>query len=188
MSITTGDRVRSRYKIEYCGRSTASGRYTSRTSGTARRTTRSTALRCDQYWKERPCDQGKEWASVLRTGGRPHQSLRSLNAPHSAADLLSSPLPRTTSGWSPGLGWWVKIVIVYLGCSGSEAEERPLAHKGRAPSGAHKLRMRATGVASAFLPDLPSATTKSVSRRSGWPSANYQSADAPSLRAIRREC
>ncbi len=45
-------------------------------------------------WKEDGATCAK-WASALRTRGRPHRSLRVLDVPHTAADLVSSPLPRT---------------------------------------------------------------------------------------------
>ena len=133
---------------------------------TSRRSTGAT-FRVDCSWKEQACDQAKEWASVLRTGGRPHQPLRSLSAGYLRP--TSCPfLCLATTYWGPWLIWVGKKSERVPGLIGG-ARQR----KGHSPTGGvlfeHESRV-------GFLPDLPSATASASSTLRGWPAANYESA------------
>ena len=66
--------------------------------------------RWDLSWKEDGATSAKV-GECLRTGGRPHRSLRSLDVPHPAADLLSSPLPRALTQHH---GWIVRVNKVFV--------------------------------------------------------------------------
>ena len=106
-----------------------------------------------QNWKEGPVTRQKGGASALRTGGRPRQSFLLLRALR-AADVLSLPLAPADASSIVRVGW-VREVFDNASCSGEGSNG-----KATRPTGVLRCAQRER--ASAFLPDLPSATRAKI--------------------------